>query len=249
MNATALLTRLALSAAASALLLPAQPGSSELQHVIFTKVQPGMAADFREMQAEINEAYKKEGTPWRAVWTTAIFGEPGYVVAFPVGKMERYDTPNPVRKSMNDADYARYTQKMARIVASTHHVLVRTRPDLGISSGRTTANRAVVTTVVVEPGKTAAFEAFVKNHLIPAWQKGGMKDVWVDQTLMGSAANEYTFLYLFDKWAEMEGGSPMEKALGREGWDKVRSNIAGLAKSVKTDVAAYVPELSYQPAK
>jgi len=208
-----------------------------------------MTADFREMQAAINEAFKKEGIPWRAVWTTAVFGEQGFVVAFPVGKMERYDSPNPVRKAMNDADYARYTQKMNRIVASSHSVLVRTRPDLGISSGRATPSRAVVTTVVVEPGKGAAFEAFVKNQLMPAWQKGGMKDVWVDQTLMGSASTEYTFLYLFDKWAEMEGGSPMEKALGKEAWDKVRSNIAGLATSVKTEVAMYVPELSYQPAK
>lgn len=242
---TALIARLAISAAASVLLLPAQQ-QPELQHLIFTKLHPGMAAEYREMQATVNAAYKKEGTPWRHVWSTSVFGEPGYVVAFPVGKMERYDTPNPMRKMMNDMEYANYLQKMSRIVASSHNVLIRTRPDLGLSSGRTKPVRALVTTIVVEPGKNMEFEAFIRNDIKPAWQKAGMKDVWVDQLVMGGASTEYTFLYLFDKWSEMEGGSPMERALGREAWDKIRSKIAGLATSVKTEVAQFHPDLSYQ---
>lgn len=245
MSMTALIARLAVSAAAFVLVLPAQQ-QPELQHLIFTKLQPGMATEFREMQAVINAAYKKDGTPWRHVWSTAIFGEQGYVVAFPVGKMERYDTPNPMRKMMNDMEYAAYQQKMSRIVAGSHSVLIRTRPDLGISSGRTKPMRALVTTIIVEPGKFVEFEAFVRNDIKPAWQKAGMKDVWVDQVIMGSSATEYTFLYLFDKWSEMEGGTPMERALGREAWDKVRSKIAGLATSVKTEVAQFHPDLSYQ---
>lgn len=244
MSVTALIARLALSAAAFVMLLPAQ--QPELQHVIFTKVQPGMAAEYREMQAVFNAAYKKEGTPYRAVWSTAVFGEPGWVSVFPVGKMERYDTPNPMRKMMNDTEYANYQQKMGRIVASSHSVLVRTRPDLGLSSGRTKPVRALVTTIVVTPGKNQEFEAFIKNDVRPAWQKAGMKDVWADQTIMGGVSTEYTFLYLFDKWSEMEGGSPMERALGREAWDKIRSRIAGLATSVRTDVANYHADLSYQ---
>lgn len=246
MSMTALIARLALSAAAFVLLLPAQQ-QPELQHVIFTKLHPGMASEFREMQAVYNAAYKKEGTPWRHVWSTSVFGEPGYVVAFPVGKMERYDTPSPVRKMMNDMEFASHQQKMSRIVASSHSVLVRTRPDLGLSSGRTKAVRALVTTIVVTPGKNQEFEAFIKNDVKPAWQKAGMKDVWADQTVMGGVSTEYTFLYLFDKWSEMEGGSPMERALGREAWDKIRGKIAGLATSVRTDVAQLHADLSYQP--
>jgi hypothetical protein len=244
MSMTALIARLAISGAAFVLLLPGQ--QPELQHLVFTKLHPGMAAEYREMQSALNAAYKKEGTPWRHVWSTSVFGEPGYVAAFPVGKMERYDTPNPMRKMLNDTDYANYVQKMSRVVASSHSVLIRTRPDLGISSGRTKPVRALVTTIVVEPGKHAEFEAFVRNDIRPAWQKAGMKDVWVDQTIMGGTSTEYTFLYLFDKWSEMEGGSPMERSLGREAWDKIRSRIAGLATSVKTEVAQFHPELSYQ---
>lgn len=244
MSMTALIARLALSAAAFALLLPAQ--QSELQHVTFVKLHPGMAAEYREIQAATNAAYKKEGAPYRSVWATAIFGEQMYVTVFPVGKMERYESPSPMRKVMNDTEYANYQQKMRRIVASSQSVLVRTRPDLGLSSGRTKPARALVTTIVVTPGKLQEFEAFVKNDLKPAWQKGGMKDVWADQTIMGGISTEYTFLYLFDKWSEMEGGNPMERALGREAWDKIRARIAGLATSVRTDVAQYQADLSYQ---
>lgn len=245
MSMTALVARLALSAAAFVLLLPAQ--QPELQHVTFVKLHPGMMAEYREMQATLNAAYKKDGVPYRAVWSTIVFGEPAFVTVFPVGKMERYESPNPVRKSMNDMEYANFLQKSRRIVASSQSVLARTRPDLGLSSGRTKPARALVTTIVVTPGKNQEFEAFIRNEVRPAWQKAGMKDVWADQTIMGGVSTEYTFLYLFDKWSEMEGGSPMERALGREAWDKIRARIAGLATSVRTDVAQYHADLSYQP--
>jgi hypothetical protein len=249
MSKTALIARLALLSAVFTVLLPAQQAQPELQHVIFVKTQPGMVAEWREMQAMVNEAYKKEGTPWRHVWSTAVFGEQMHVIAFPVGKMERYETGNPVRKMLNDAEYARYTQKMSRIVASSHSVLVTTRPDLSISSGRTKPHRAMVTTVVVTPGKYLEFEAFVKNDLIPAWKKAGLKDVWVDQNVMGGNATEYTILTLFDKWSEMDGGGPMVRALGKEGWDKIRARAAGLSTSIRNEVSQFAPELSYSPAK
>lgn len=246
MSLTALTARLAFSAAAFVLLLPAQQPQSELLHFVTVKVHPGMSTEWLEMQAAINAAFKKEGVPWRHLWSTAVFGEPTFISVFPVGKMERYESPNPLQKTMSGVDFANFMQKAGRVVASSHGVLARTRPDLGLSSGRRKPHRALATTLVVEPGKHAAFEAYIKNDLKPVWQKGGMKDVWVAQSLIGASPTEYTVLYLFDKWTELEGGSPMERALGPEGWEKLRSKVAGVVSSVRNATIMFHTEQSYE---
>jgi hypothetical protein len=235
--------RLAILPAVFVLLLPAQ--EPQLLHLVMTKLQPGAAGEYREMQAKVNEAYKKDSVPWRQVWSTSVFGEPQYVAVFPVGKMERYETPNPVRKMLNDTDYAHYSQQMSRLVASSRSVLVTTRPDLSIASENRKPKRAVVTVLIAEPGKQAAVEAVILSDLKPAWQKAGMKDVWVHQTILGGPVTEYTIVALIDNWAEMDSGGPMVRALGREGWDKIRQKVAGLATSIENSVMAHQPELSY----
>lgn len=246
MSKTVLSLRLALAAAAFALLLPAQQQAQpQLLHLTYIKVQPGMANEWREMQTTVNAAYRKEGTPWRHVWAGAVFSEVHFATVFPVGKMERYDTPNPMRKAMNDTQYQQYIQKASRIVASSHHRLVTTRPDLSLMSQRGAPSHAVVNTIVVEPGRNAAFEAALKADFLPAWRKAGLKDVWVHQTIFGSNPTEYVIVVLFEKWAEMEGGGPMVRALGAEGWDKIRQKLAGIATSVHAQTIRNVPELGY----
>lgn len=248
MTTTNLTLRLAITLAASALLLPAQQ-QPQILHITYVKVQPGMGSEWREMQQTVIAANKKAGTPWRDVWSTNVFGEPTFVTIFPVGKMERYDSPNPVRKMMNDTDYARFVQKMGRIVGESRNVLVRTRPDLSIESGNSKSTRAVVTTIDVVPGKQAEFEAFVKADLKPAWQKAGLKDVWVHQTMMGGSLTEYTIVGLFDKWAEMNDGSPLERSLGMEGMMKLRAKSYGLVNSISNMAAFRIADLSYAPAQ
>lgn len=244
MSMTARFVRLAVLAAAVPLLLPAQQ-QSQMLHITYYKVQPGMAQDFREMQKIQNEAHKKAGTPWRDVWSTLIFGEPMFVTVFPVGKMTRYNSPNPVRAMLNDTDYARYIQQMSKIVASSQNVLVRTRPDLGISGGRQAAKYAVVTTVEVMPGKQTAFEGFITADLKPVWQKAGLKEVWVHTPVLGDSNVQYVILGLFDDWNEMEGGTAIERALGVEGARKLRDKAAGMTVSVKNMAATRIAELSY----
>lgn len=241
---TALSLRLAVLSTALPLMLPAQQ-APQILHLTYVKVQPGMAMDYREMQQTVMAASKKDGTPWRDVWSTNVFGEPMFVTVFPVGKMERYDTPNPVRKMLDDTEYARYLQRMGRIVANSANVLVRTRPDLSIQSGAAEATRAVITTIDVVPGKQAEFEAFVKSDLKPTWQKAGMKDVWVHQTLMGGSQTEYTIVGLFSKWAEMNDGSPLERSLGMEGMLKLRAKGYGIVNRISNMAAMKIPELSY----
>lgn len=219
----------------------------ELMHMTMVKVHPGMGPEWLELQAQAKAAYQKDGVPWRHVWVPAVFGDAVYYTVFPVGKMERYESPNPMRKTMKEAEYNLYVRRMTRVLSSSQSVLATSRPDLGLGSGRAKPVRAVATTVVVEPGKNMAFEAFVKSELRPAWQKAGMKEVWVAQMLLGGSTTEYVVLYLFDKWSEMEGGSPMERALGKQAWDQVRQKIAGLATSVRNEVIALDQDLSYLP--
>lgn len=236
-------------AAAAVLTLTAQQPQPQMLHITIVSVNPGMGPDYEDAQKNINDAHKKQGTPWRDVWTNAIFGEPGYVTVFPVGKMARYDSQNPMRAAMNDMEYARYLQRMSRIVRTAKNVLVRTRPELSIRSNEQKPNTlAVVTTLNVPYGKQADFENFVKGDLRAAWQKSGVKDAWVHQTVLGGATTEYVIVALFEKWAEMEGGSPLERTLGPTGMLELRAKGAGLVTHIENRTMRRVEALSYVPA-
>ena len=241
--------RLGVALAASILTAHAQE-QSQMLHLTFVSVNPGMGPDFEEMQKTINDASRKQGTKRREVWTTAIFGEPMYVTVFPVASMATYDSPNPMRASMNDIEYSRFVQRMSRIVRGARQVMVRTRPDLGISSGEHRPNTmAVATSVNVMYGKQAEFERYLKNEVMAALRRAGVKDAWVHQTVMGGPMTEYTLLTPFDKWESMENGSPLERTLGPDGLLALRAKAAGTVTSIQNVVTRRIETLGYMPAQ
>ena len=52
-------------------------------------------------------------------------------------------------------------------------------------------------------------------------------------------------MVLYEKFADLDGGSPVEKALGPEGRRKLRQKSAGVIASMEKMVARRIAELSY----
>ena len=103
----------------------------------------------------------------------------------------------------------------------------------------------VITQVIVKPEMMAEFQNFMKNTTNPALKKGGVKWREVCQsTNYAGDAFEFVIVAQFDKFADFDGASPLEKALGAQGFVDWQAKAGSLVKSVHRYIIRTRPDLS-----
>ena len=103
----------------------------------------------------------------------------------------------------------------------------------------------VITQVSVKPEMMAEFQNFMKNTTNPALRKGGVKSraVWQSTNYAGDAF-EFIIVAPFEKFAEFDGASPLEKALGSQGFAEWLAKAGSLVKGVHRYIVRTRPDLS-----
>lgn len=238
----------ALFCAAATTALAQQP---QLMRLSYTKVNPGMSHDYEEAAKLVSAAQKKAGAPWREVWATGIAGEFMYVGVSPIKNMAQFDSPSPVNSQLTPEQRTQYATLSRNAVRETRYVIVQHLPDLSISSGRTSPPAlARVTTVRTKAGKGLDFEALVKNMLLPAWKKAGIKDIVVHRMVAGGVSGEYQFVQFFDKYAEVDAWPSGDKMFGgADGYKKFLDGVATTAESAESMFARQLTELGFRNAQ
>ncbi len=100
--------------------------------------------------------------------------------------------------------------------------------------------------VHVKPEMLTEFQNFQKNETIPALQKGGVKRRSVWQAAVFGEAFEYVFVTPIDSFAQYDGDTPIQKALGKEGAEAYLAKARKLISSVHTYAVLTRPDLSYE---
>lgn len=103
----------------------------------------------------------------------------------------------------------------------------------------------IITQVNVKPEMMAEFQNFMKNTTNPALKKGGVKwrNVWQSTNYAGDAF-EFVTVTPFDKFADFDGPSPIEKALGSQGFADWSAKAGSLVKGVHRYIVRTRPDLS-----
>jgi hypothetical protein len=103
----------------------------------------------------------------------------------------------------------------------------------------------VITRVSVKPEMMAEFRNFMKNTTNPALKKGGIKwrNVWQSTNYAGDAF-EFVTVVPFDKFADFDGPSPLEKGLGSQGFADWSAKAGSLVKDVHRYIVRTRPDLS-----
>jgi len=220
----------------------------QMMRMTTAKVKLGMNAEYEALQKELNEALKKGGVPWRHVWTTTMFGDAGtYISVTPISKFAEFDQPSPAAKAMGDAKYQQYLARAGRCLDSVNYRAIVYRPDLSLMSDRQSEpGLALVVTLVLTPGKEEAYEAIIKSDIMPALKKAGVKDAWMHKTMFGGSASEYTVVLLYNKFADVDAGSPLARGLGPDGVAALRAKTQGMIQSTSYTFIRNIPELGYQ---
>jgi quinol monooxygenase YgiN len=242
--------RSALLAAALTLLVPAVPALAQQPERIVvteTSVKPDHWHDYIDLQKSILPAVQKSGVAFSSAWEPAVLGDlRTFVRATPLTSFAMFDSQPPLQKAMGDEAFERYLSRVRTYLHHTKRSVVELRPELSIVSGRSTPPvLAVVVATKVVPGKAAAYEALVKSDVLPAMKKAGVRDFWLHRTLLGSDPNSYTGLLLVDKFADLDQGPPMLRAMGPEGFAKFQEKLAGIVASQEVVVMRHRADLSY----
>lgn len=104
-----------------------------------------------------------------------------------------------------------------------------------------------ITVVSVKPDMVLEFQNFMKTTTNPALKKGGLpwRAVWQSTAAAGDAF-EYVLVAPIGAFAEYDGPSPIEKALGAQGFAGWQAKAGSLVTSVRRFVVRTRPDLSFE---
>jgi hypothetical protein len=226
------------------------PPQRQLLLINEVNLKPDTAPEWSELQkTETIPAQKKGGLPWRDTWASGLGGDP-YLRATvtPISSLGQFDGESPMLKALGQQGAAALGAKNRRLVAGSRSRIVTTRPDLGFGTRPAAPKIGVLSIVTVTNGRVAEFEAFLKSDVIPALKKGGAGYYSVVQNLFGGDANEFSTLVLFENYAELGKGHPLERALGADGMARLAQKSASFVSRLERRIIRYLPDLSYRPA-
>jgi hypothetical protein len=209
-------------------------------------VKPDMLSEFGELQAQAMAAQRKGGQAWRETWNVLQFGDPHRVrVVRPLVSFAELDGQTFTVKGAGAEQARTINERSRQMIVAQQIYAVRVRRDLGFGERPPQPNLAVLTTVVVSPGRNAEFEAIVKNDVIPAYKKAGQDYLGIAQVIVGGDPNVYFALTLYPDFAAVQKGSPILRALGPEGFAKYNAKLAGVVSRMEYEVIRFNTALSF----
>ena len=99
----------------------------------------------------------------------------------------------------------------------------------------------------VKPGMGSEYVDMQKNEMVPALQKGGVKQRAVWTTATFGEAGEYVSLRPIESMAQFDNPHPIVKALGQEGAAALVAKRARLISSSSTVQVTARPDLGFAP--
>ena len=103
---------------------------------------------------------------------------------------------------------------------------------------------------VVKPDKVMEYMALIRDEVMPAAKKSGVKWYSVARVRYGAASSEFISVMGMDSWADLDGESPVVKGMGgREAYVRFVARITPLTEHSQYDIYRFQPELSYLPEK
>lgn len=101
----------------------------------------------------------------------------------------------------------------------------------------------LVRQIHVKPEMMHEWTELVKNEVLPALKKAGIKSVNASETVLG-AGYEFQFAVPIDSMAALDGPGPFERALGKEGEARLMAKLNKCTVSTRSYVATVVGALS-----
>ncbi len=210
-------------------------------------VRPDMLTEWVDLQKnEVVPALKKAAEKTRTVYASGLFGTAyEYVIITPIESFGQFDGDSPILKTLGPAPAARLGEKLRKCAVSSQSFLSTSLSDLSNPPDPSEPPKILISTRVrVAAGKMPEFQSLIKTEILPVYKKAKVAYL-VSQRGLGANSNDVVLSTVYGKYADLDGGAVLTKALGPEGAAKVLAKFTGIANLVEQVVRNRMDDLSF----
>ena len=224
--------------------------TAPMRNVVRYQVKPERITEFEDVEKQVAASFRKAGGDYyRVVFRDAV-GSGQYMVVTPLSKFGDRDSPSPYSKMTTEQERASRGTRLSQCVEHVQTTIEKSYDDLTITTPGVAGPLPFLrlTRSRIKPGKGDEYIAALKNDLVPALKKMGVKSYRVRQVLWGGNPNDYASSSGFEKWGEMDGGpTTLAKAMGDAAYKKYTDKMNEIVAGRERFIMRYLPDLSYYP--
>lgn len=251
MKVTLLASVLATSMVVTAVPSFGQTAAPAMLNVVHYRVKIDHIQEFEEVEKQIAGSYKKAAPTdqFRIIYRGTIGNATEFDVFTPLSKFAQRDGENPYNKLATEQERLTRGARLNQYLENVQTSIDKPVTELSINTPGAPFPPAHVHGIRlrIRSGATDEFSAVMKNELIPAVKKEGVKTLLARRTVLGGVISDYNFAEGFEKWAEMDNPDTMPKIMGEEAFRKMITKINGVVTLREDTIWTYQPDLSYYP--
>ena len=216
-----------------------------IRSVTFYTVKPDRVGDFIAEIKQYNAILAKGGsTRYYTMWLS-LTGPRTYAQAVYYKTWAELDAGTDPRMKEQATDLARLSMRITDCTESYRRVIEEVNPDLTLPDSGSIPKMIRVLVTQVHPDKVNDYFALAKSDIFPGIKKSGLKDYSLAQGRFGESTAVITSVAGLNDWADFDGGVGLEKALGKEAYQKFLTKLTPLIASSEFNVYRYQPDISY----
>ncbi len=214
-----------------------------LRVVLKFTVQPGHMADFlaaakADQEAMQKASYKRAQTWWRSVSS----GTDVYMVRYYASYADMAIQEKP------DAAVSAARRRVNSFSSSMESWIDEVIPEATIMGDRANLPPyARVLRATIKPEHLDAWGKVMREEIAPAVKKGGLPFYVATQVRYGATANMYTTVQGLKSLAELDGGLPLEKVMGKTDYQRLLGKVLPMTEHMEVLLLQGLPEINYLP--
>jgi len=231
----------------AAALVTSASAQGNIRSVTFYIVKPDRIGDFQAEIKEFNALYAKGGsTRYTSMWVS-LTGSREYARVSYYSKWADLDAGSDPKLKEEAEDLARLSMRIIDCTESWHRIIEEVQPDLSLPLTPEIPKMIRVLVTQVRPDKYKEYLDLVKNEILPAAQKGGLKTYSFAEARYGAPNTEVSSVVALDSWADLDGDYGIIKGLGKDGYQALLEKVRPLIVESDANIYRFQPDLSYLP--
>ena len=202
-----------------------------------------MLDEFLAIEKELAAHAKKAGTiPWRNVGRTEEFGNPyRFLITTPMQNLAGFD-----RRGRINSEIAVLNNRRQKCIDSIQRYAVLSLPEMSNPLPEDKEPALMVINIAhVAPGREQEYLEVMKVDFLAHFDEEEAHH-WTGSLAFGGESGFMHFFYVAN-FAELDLGSPVVRAVGADGAQKLAARLSGIVTSSEMWIARHLPELSYRP--
>ena len=211
--------------------------------VRITKVKSGKGAEWVELQKQLVASRKAAGAPSRQVWQVVRGPTNTYQsVAFHdnfASLDQAFDS------GMDDADWARWLNRIGEVTESTQVIMLRQHTDLSIPPEEGSERKMLVLRYrTVGQGQNDDYHDWLESNLVPALKEGGVTGVNFARVVAGDDNNMWVSASRIDSYSYYDAPGPFDGKSDRQ-VNSIMGDGNDMVRQARNEVLRYRADLSY----